>query len=152
MTTLLALLLAAAAQAAPSAETVEANQKLFQDLETRLMGAVQLRKSETLEKLVSPRFGFSVMIEGREPEVLSRSEWLRLNELHSRLEGFEIRSVAAGTYGDLAMVRAQVTRKGGVGSRDLSGEYVLVDLWGREGGAWKIRYRLVARPVAPLSR
>ena len=151
MTPLLALVLAAAVQA-PSPEAAEATHKQFLDLETNLMGAVQLRKADTLEQLVSPRFGFSVMIEGREPEVLSRSEWLRLNELHSRLEGFEIRSVAAGTYGDLAMVRAQVTRKGGVGSRDLSGEYVLVDLWGREGGAWKIRYRLVARPVAPLSR
>ncbi len=152
MTPLLAVLLAATVQAPPSAATVEANQKQFQDLETKLMGAVQLRKADTLEQLVSPRFGFSVMIEGREPEVLSRSEWLRLTNVHGRLEGFEIRSVAAGTYGDLAMVRAQVTRRGGVGSRDLSGEYVLVDLWGREDGAWKIRYRLVARPVAPLSR
>jgi hypothetical protein len=151
MTTLLALLLAAAVQA-PSAATVEANQRQFQDLETRLMGAVQLRRADTLEQLVSPRFGFSVMIEGREPEVLNRSEWLRLTNVHGRLEGFEIRSVAAGAYGDLAMVRAQVTRRGAVGSRDLSGEYVLVDLWAREGGAWKIRYRVVARPVAPLAR
>ena len=152
MTPLLAVLLAAAVQAPPSAEAVEANQKQFLDLETKLMGAVLLRRADTLEQLVSSRFGFSVMIEGREPEVLSRSEWLRFTNVHSRLEGFEIRSVAAGTYGDLAMVRAQVTRRGGVGSRDLSGEYVLVDLWGRENGTWKIRYRLVARPVAPLSR
>jgi hypothetical protein len=83
MTTLLALVVAAAVQAPPSAATVEANQKQFQALETKLMGAVQL---------------------------------------------------------------------GTVGSRDLSGEYVLLDLWGREDGAWKIRYRVLARPVAPLSR
>jgi hypothetical protein len=152
MTTLLALLMAAAVQAPPSAEAVEATHRQFLDLETRLMGAVQLRRADTLEQLVSPRFGFSVMIEGREPEVLNRSEWLRLTNVHGRLEGFEIRSVAAGAYGDLAMVRAQVTRRGAVGSRDLSGEYVLVDLWAREGGAWKIRYRVVARPVAPLGR
>ncbi len=152
MTPLLAVLVAVAVQAPPSAATVEANQKQFQDLETKLMGAVQLRRADTLEQLVSPRFGFSVMIEGREPEVLSRSEWLRLANEHSRLEGFEIRSVAAGTYGDLAMVRAQVTRRGTVGGKDLSGEYVLLDLWGREDGVWKIRYRVLARPVAPLSR
>ena len=152
MTPLLAVLLAAAVQAPPSAEAVEANQRQFLDLETKLMGAVLLRRADTLEELVSSRFGFSVMIEGREPEVLSRSEWLRFTNVHSRLEGFEIRSVAAGTYGDLAMVRAQVTRRGAVGSRDLSGEYVFLDLWGREDGAWKIRYRVVARPVPPLSR
>ena len=152
MTTLLAIVLAAAAQAPPSAAAVEANQKQFQDLETKLMGAIQLRQADTLEQLVSPRFGFSVMIEGREPEVLSRSEWLRLTNVHSKLDGFELRAVAAGTYGDLAMVRAQVTRKGTVGAKDLSGEYVLVDLWNKEDGTWRIRYRLVARPVAPLSR
>jgi hypothetical protein len=151
MSALLAVLLAAAVPPPPSAAAAEATPKQFLDLETKLMGAVQLRRTETLEQLVSPRFGFSVMIEGREPEVLSRSEWLRLTTVHSRLEGFEIRSVAAGTYEDIAMVRAQVTRRGAVGSRDLSGEYVLVDLWAREDGAWKIRYRVVARPVAPLS-
>jgi hypothetical protein len=152
MNTLVALLIAAAAQAPPSAAAVEATHKQFLDLETKLMGAVQLRTTETLEQLVSPRFGFSLMIEGRDPEVLNRSEWLRLTNLHSRLEGFEIRSVAAGAYEDHAMVRAQVTRKGAVGSKDLSGEYVLVDLWAREDGAWRLRYRVVSRPVPPLSR
>ena len=152
MTPLLAVLLAAAVQAPPSAEAVEANQKQFLDLETKLMGAVQLRTAETLEELISPRFGFSLMVEGRDPEVLSRSEWLRLTNAHARLEGFEIRSVAAGTSGDHAFVRVQVARKGAVGTKDLSGEHVLVDLWAKEKGAWRLRYRVVARPVAPLSR
>jgi hypothetical protein len=49
------------------------------------------------------------------------------------------------------MVRAQVVRKGSVGAKDLSGEYVLVDLWAKEQGAWKLRYRVVSRPVAPLA-
>jgi hypothetical protein len=152
MTTLAALLIAAAAQApAPLAE-VEATRKQFLELETKLMGAVQLKNAQTLEALVSPRFGFSLMVEGREPEVLTRSEWLKLTNVHGRLEGFELHSVAAGSFGDHALVRAQVVRKGSVGSKDLSGEYVLVDLWAKEDGAWKIRYRVVARPVPPLSR
>jgi hypothetical protein len=152
MTTLAALLIAAAAQATPSAAAVEAAQKQFLDLETRLMGAVQLRRTDTLEQMVSPRFGFSMMVEGREPRVLNRSEWMRLASAHTRLEGFEIRSVAAGSFEDHAMVRAQVTRKGTVGSADLSGEYVLVDLWAKEDGTWRLRYRVLARPLPPLSR
>jgi hypothetical protein len=152
MTTLVALLIAVVAQASPSATTVEATHKQFLDLETKLMGAVQLRTTETLEALVSPRFAFSLMVEGREPEVLSRSEWMRLTNAHVRLDGFEIRSVAAGTSGDHAFVRVQVARKGAVGSRELSGEHVLVDLWAKEDGAWKLLYRVVSRPVAPLAR
>jgi hypothetical protein len=50
MTTLLALLTAAAVQAPPSAAAVEATHKRFLDLETRLMGAVLLRRSDTLER------------------------------------------------------------------------------------------------------
>jgi len=152
MTAPIALLIAALAQAGPSSADVEATNKQFLDLENKLMGAAQLRNAQSLEQLVSSRFGFSLMIEGREPEVLTRSEWLRLTNVHSRLEGYELRSVAAGAFGDQAMVRAQVVRKGSVGSKDLSGEYVLVDLWAKEDGAWKIRYRVVARPVAPLAR
>jgi hypothetical protein len=152
MINLFALLLAAAAQATPTAAAVEAAQKQFLDLETKLMGAVQLRRTDALEQLVSPRFGFSLMVEGREPQVLNRSEWMRLASAHARLEGFEIGSVAAGVDDDHAMVRAQVSRKGAVGSVDLSGEYVLVDLWAKEDGTWKLRYRVLARPVPPLSR
>ena len=152
MTAPIALLIAALAQAGPSSADVEATNKQFLDLENKLMGAAQLRNAQSLEQLVSSRFGFSLMIEGREPEVLTRNEWLRLTNVHSRLEGYELRSVAAGAFGDEAMVRAQVVRTGSVGSKDLSGEYVLVDLWAKEDGAWKIRYRVVARPVAPLSR
>ena len=152
MTTLVALLIAAVAQAPSATAAVEATHKQFLDLETKLMSAVQLKSAETLEQLVSPRFGFSLMIEGREPDVMNRSEWLRLTNAHARLEGFEIRSVAAGTFGDHAIVRVQVARKIAVGSKDLSGEHVLVDLWEKEKGAWRIRYRVVARPVAPLSR
>ena len=152
MTTLVALLIAAVAQAPSSAAAVEATHKQFLDLETKLMGAVQLRTTETLEALVSPRFGFSLMIEGREPDVLNRSEWLRMTNVHARLEEFEIRSVAAGVFDDHAFVRAQVMRRGAVGSKDLSGEHVLIDMWAKEDGAWKLRYRVMARPVAPLSR
>ena len=152
MTAPIALLIAALAQAGPSSADVEATNKQFLELENKLMGAAQLRNAETLEQLLSSRFGFSLMMEGREPEVLTRAEWLRFTNVHSRLEGYELRSVAAGASGDQAMVRAQVVRKGSVGSKDLSGEYVLVDLWAKEDGAWKIRYRVVARPVAPLAR
>jgi hypothetical protein len=152
MIPLAVLLIAAAGQAAPAAATVEANTKQFLALETRLMGAVQLRTASVLEEMVSPHFGFSLMIEGREPDVLNRSEWLRLTTAHSRLDGFELRSLAAGVFGDHAIVRAQAVRQGGVGSVDLSGEYVLVDLWAREAETWKLRYRVVSRPVAPLAR
>ena len=151
MIALAVLLIATSGQGAPTAATVEANRKQFLALETRLMAAVQQRTASVLEEMISPHFGFSLMIEGREPDVLNRSEWLRLTTVHSRLDGFEIRSLAAGVFDDHAIVRAQAVRRGAVGTVDLSGEYVLVDLWAKEGKAWRLRYRVVSRPVAPLA-
>ena len=151
MIALAVLLIATSGQGAPTAATVEANRKQFLALETSLMAAVQQRTASVLEEMISPHFGFSLMIEGREPDVLNRSEWLRLTTVHSRLDGFEIRSLAAGVFDDHAIVRAQAVRRGAVGTVDLSGEYVLVDLWAKEGKAWRLRYRVVSRPVAPLA-
>jgi hypothetical protein len=150
MMTLAAVVMLVALQP-PSAE-VEAANKEFLDLEVKLLGAAQLKNTQVLEEMLSPGFGFSLMIEGRSPEILSRPEWLRLTDAYSRLDGFELHSVAAFASGDQAVVRAQLVRRGSVGAKDLSGEYVYVDLWGKEDGAWKIRYRVVARPVPPLTR
>ena len=117
MTTLVAaLLIAAVAQAPPSAAAVEA---------TRSSSSTSRRSSWARSSFGPPRpsrrsslhaSASSVMVEGREPEVLDPLEWLRLTNAHARLEGFEIRSVAAGTSGDHAFVRVQVARRGFVGS------------------------------------
>jgi hypothetical protein len=152
MTLLVSVMIAALAQAPASSVVVDATRQQFQDLETKLLGAVQSKNAAALEGLVSPSFAFSLMVEGRAPEVMSRGEWLRQTSAYSRLEGFELSAVAAGSSGDYAMVRAQVKRTGTVGAKEPSGELVLIDLWAKEDGVWRIRYRVVARPVPPLSR
>jgi hypothetical protein len=152
MTLLAGVMIAALAQTPVSSVTVDATRQQFQDLEARLLSAVQAKNATALESLVSSSFAFSLMVEGRSPEVMSRGEWLRQASAYSRLEGFELSAVAAGSSGDYAMVRAQVKRTGTVGPKELSGEFVFIDLWAKEDGAWRIRYRVVARPVPPLTR
>jgi hypothetical protein len=37
-----------------------------------------------------------------------------------------------------------------VGSKELGGEFAIVDVWTKEKGAWALAYRVVSRPEAPL--
>jgi hypothetical protein len=67
------------------------------------------------------------------------------------LENFEIRYLAAGERGSLAVVRFQVERKGTVGAMDFGGERAIVDVWVKQKNAWTLAYRVVSRP-GPLPR
>src|SRR5262245_1714650 len=86
----LALLL----QSTPSAKAVEAENEQFLALETRVSGAVQMKNTAALDELLAKDFAFSLSLEGRAPEVLSRDEFLKASAYYT-LTGFEIRHLAA---------------------------------------------------------
>lgn len=140
------LLAAALAQSPRSAASVDAVNARFLDLETRLSGALQHKDTALLDAMLAPGFAYSRMIEGRAPSVLNRAEWLRISDTLVTLENFEIRNLAAGERGSIAVVRFQVRRKGTVGTREFAGEHAIVDVWLKEKNAWALAYRVVSRP------
>jgi hypothetical protein len=85
-------------------------------------------------------------LEGRAPVVMSRSEWLKTSE-HYALIGFEIRNLAARVFGNVAVVRLQPYRLAVAGtSLGRSGEFAVVDVWTKDGDAWKLSARHLSRP------
>jgi hypothetical protein len=144
------LLAAAMTQAPPSAATVDAVNARFLDLETRLAGALQHKDMALLDSMLAPGFAYSRMIEGRAPDVLNRAEWLRITDTLVTLENFEIRYLAAGERGSIAVARFLVDRKGTVGASEVSGEQAIVDVWVKGKNAWMLAYRVVSRPVPSL--
>lgn len=136
-------LIAVLLQAAPS---VDPEKEPFQSLETRVSGAIQMKNIPALEELLAKDFAFSVFLEGRAPEVMNRNEWLKTSE-HYTLTGFEIRHVAARVFGNVAVVRLQPHRTATAGtSLDRSGEFAVVDVWTKDGDAWKLSARHLSRP------
>jgi ketosteroid isomerase-like protein len=129
-----------------SAPSVDPEKEPFQSLETRVSGAIQAKNIPALEELLAKDFAFSAFLEGRAPEVMNRGEWLKTSE-HYTLSAFEIRHLAARVFGNVAVVRLQPTRKATAGaSLDRSGEFAVVDVWTREGDAWKLSARHLGRP------
>jgi hypothetical protein len=139
-------LVAALLQAASSSAPVDPEKEPFQTLEARLSGAIQAKNVAALDELLAKDFGFMAFLEGRAPVVLSRSEWLKTSE-HYALIGFEIRNLAARVFGNVAVVRLQPYRMAVAGtSLDRSGEFAVVDVWTKDGDAWKLSARHLSRP------
>ena len=139
-------LVAALLQAAPSTALVDPEKEPFQTLETKISGAIQAKDVAALDGLLAKDFGFIAFLEGRAPVVLSRSEWLKTSE-HYALIGFEIRNLAARVFGNVAVVRLQPYRLAVAGdSLGRSGEFAVVDVWTKDGDAWKLSARHLSRP------
>lgn len=119
----------------------------FQDLETRVSGAIQIKNISALDELLAKDFAFSLFLEGRAPEVMNRSEWLKTADLYT-LAGFEIRYLAARVFGNVAVVRLQPhrTATAGTSAIDRSGEFAVVDVWTKDGNSWKLSARHLSRP------
>ena len=139
-------LIAVLLQAASSTAPVDPANEPFQTLETKLSGAIQAKNVAALDELLAKDFAFMAFLEGRAPVVLSRSEWLKTSE-HYTLIGFEIRNLAARVFGNLAVVRLQPYRLAVAGdSLGRSGEFAVVDVWTKDGDAWKLSARHLSRP------
>ncbi len=87
---------------------------------------------------------FVLTSSGGVSEHMPRDEWL------AALPGLDTRSlectdVLARELGDVAVVRARLRWAASMGDRDLTGEYVVADVFKREGDSWKAAWRISTR-------
>jgi uncharacterized protein DUF4440 len=133
-------------QAASSTAAVDPEKEPFQTLETRVSGAILAKNTAALDELLAKDFAFMAFLEGRAPVVLNRGEWLKTSGNYT-LIGFEIRQLAARVFGNVAVVRLQPYRMAVAGATvDRSGEFALVDVWTKDGDAWRLSARHLSRP------
>lgn len=143
---ILAPVLVALLVQAPSSKAVDAEHEQFQALETQVSGAIQIKNLAALDQLLAKDFAFSLFLVGRAPEVMNRDEWLKTAD-HYTLTGFELRYPSVRVFGNVAAVRLQPSRKATAGTTiDRSGEFAVVDIWTRDGSAWKLSSRYLSRP------
>jgi ketosteroid isomerase-like protein len=139
-------LVAALLQSAPSTAPVDPETERFQTLETRVSGAIQAKNIPALDELLAKDFAFLAFLEGRAPAVLSRNDWLQTSR-HYTLLGFEIRHLGVRVFGNVAVVRLMPYRTAVAGTTvDRSGEFTVVDVWTKDGDAWKLSARHLSRP------
>ena len=114
----------------------------FQRLEDAWAAAVAESDVEAAREILADDFVLTSA--GGVSEHMPRDEWL------AALPGLETRSlectdVYARELGGVAVVRARLRWDASMGDRDLTGEYLVADVFKREDGHWKASWRISTR-------
>ena len=136
-----------AGQKTPSSASVAQLTQQFQELETTLMGAAQNKQSDAEAEMVADDFAWSVSFKGKNNQVMSRSEWMKGGQNYD-LNHFQIAMLTAQKFDNNVIVQFRLTADAKANTNvDLSGEYVVTDLWRAKGSAWQLARRWVSRAV-----
>ena len=130
----------------PSSANVQALTKQFMELETTLMGAAKNRQSDAEEAMVSPDFAWSASFYGERNRVMNRAEWMKGGQ-HYDLNHFQIAMLTAQKFDNNVIVQFRLKAEAGSPAVDLSGEYVITDLWRAKGSSWLLARRWVTRAL-----
>jgi ketosteroid isomerase-like protein len=75
---------------------------------------------------------------------VTKDDWVRaLAEIDTR--SLSCRDVDARVFGDVAVVKAWLHWDASLGERDLTGDYAVTDVFGRDGGRWRPAWRISLR-------
>jgi ketosteroid isomerase-like protein len=114
----------------------------LQRIEEEWATAVAERDVEAAREILAE--DFVLTSSGGVSEHMPRDEWLAaLPALDTR--SLECTDVFARELGEVAVVRARLRWEASMGDRDLTGEYLVADVFKREGGSWKASWRISTR-------
>jgi ketosteroid isomerase-like protein len=103
---------------------------------------VERRDVSAAERLLADDFMLSSA--GGFGDQVSRAEWLQsLPDVQTRSLTCEV--LDERVFGDLGVVRVRLDWEAAFGGRDLTGSYLVVDVFRREDGAWHAAWRISTR-------
>jgi ketosteroid isomerase-like protein len=114
----------------------------FDSLEREWAAVVERRDVEAARELLADDFVLS-SVGGVAPD-MPRDAWLgMLNQVETR--SLECSDVEPRVFGDVAVVRARLRWDASVGGRDLTGDYLVTDVFTRHGASWRASWRVSVR-------
>lgn len=145
---LLALPLMAAAQEpvkpslSPRIITATRQVSIFTDLEKQMLKAIQTKDKAGLSNLVAD----DCVIEMPDSDPLAADDWMAsvLSKDYA-LKSFQVRQVSALDQGDFVIVKYDRVQKAAYKGAPDDGEFFVVDLWKKNGDAWKLANRYVSK-------
>jgi hypothetical protein len=118
-------------------------------LEQDLADAVRGRDADTAAALLDDRFALTSSL-GTGLRV-DKNAWLEgLGRIDT--EELEARDVQAEVFGDVGVALWRMDWRARLGGDDLSGPYLVSDVWLRRDGGWRLRWRSWARLNAEFLR
>jgi ketosteroid isomerase-like protein len=114
----------------------------FESLEREWADVVERRDVEAARRLLADDFVLSSA--GGVSPSMSRDDWLAtLDQVETR--SLECTEVEPRVFGDVAVVRARLRWNASVGGRDLTGDYLVTDVFSRHEEGWRASWRVSVR-------
>ena len=108
-----------------------AEQELL-DVEHRLTDALRRGNYAELEEFLAPEYALVSRL-----GTMPRDEWLAVARDYN-VDDFRFDDVDVHVYGDAAVVRARYWQQAELRGQNLTGMFLLTDVWVRGDGGWKI--------------
>ena len=97
------------------------------------MEAVQEHDLPRLEELLGREFSVAGAV-----GALDRDEWLELASGPYEIDQFAFEEIEVELYGSTAVLQSRYRQTARLGDRDLSGTYLITDVWVRRDGRWQV--------------
>jgi hypothetical protein len=115
---------------------------IFTDLETQMLRAIKAKDQAALSKLVAE----DCMIEMPDSDPLPADEWMTsVLSKNYTLKSFMVRQISAIEQDDSVIVKYDRVQEAAYKGAADNGEFFVVDLWKKNGDAWKLANRYVAK-------
>jgi len=120
-------------------------ENLILDLTQQWTRAFQTRDIERLKQLITDDYSVMIGAEGQQILRVEREPWLKVAPEYETVSG-SIDDIAVRVYGDTAVVWMLYTQVARIQGNDRSGQFVLNDVWVKQGNEWRMSARLSRRP------
>jgi len=115
---------------------------MFSDLEIQLLKAVQKKDKAALESMLTE----DCIIEMPDADPLAGDEWVdSVMAKDFTLKSFAMRNVFAVDLGNAAVVKFERRQDAISKGKADTGEFFVVDVWKKDGDAWKLANRFVSK-------
>ncbi|HKD81826.1 MAG TPA: nuclear transport factor 2 family protein [Candidatus Angelobacter sp.] len=115
---------------------------IFTDLERQLLTAIQKKDKQALQGLVTDDY----VLEMPNADPLAGEDWTdSVLSKDFALKSFQVRQMSVADLGQTAVVKFDRLQRATYKGKDDSGEFFVVDLWKKNGDAWKLANRYVSK-------
>ncbi len=132
----------------PRIVTATRQVSMFSDLEIQMLKAVQKKDKAALQAMLTD----DCVIEMPNADPLPGDEWMdSVMAKDFTLKSFAMREVFAVDLGNAAVVKFERRQDASNKGKADSGEFFVVDVWKKDGDAWKLANRFVSKTNSEAS-
>jgi ketosteroid isomerase-like protein len=120
-------------------------EKRLATLERRWMEAVKLRDDAALKRLLAD--DFTLTSARSAGDLVGKTQYIENTLRDWKLDAYSFDKLTVRVYGDTAIVHAWYKQQATVGGKAWNGDFLLTDVWVKQGRRWQVVSRHASQPL-----